>query len=109
MLDYSTNISVVQYSPLSSSVWRSQSTVEKGTFYLALYNILDEHAQTLSVDVSSVAHSSGPCSLQELWNGTTTHEARTLTLTLRPHASGLYRVFNCSAEMPRRRRSLPRE
>ena len=106
MTDYSANISVVQYAEVNSSVWRSQSTIEKGTSYVALFNILDEQTQTLSLDVGSVAHSGSPCSLQEVWNGTITHQVRTLTLTLRPHASGLYRVFNCSSDLPLRRESV---
>ena len=95
MMDYSANISVIQYSLLNTSVWSSQSTAESGASYVALFNIADDKAQTVSVDLSAVSPSGSRCSLQEIWNGTVTDEVQTLTLKLPAHGSGLYRVFNC--------------
>ena len=42
MMDFSANISVVQYSLLNTSVWSSQSTADPASSYVALFNIADD-------------------------------------------------------------------
>ena len=101
MMDFSANISVVQYSLLNTSVWSSQSTADPASSYVALFNIADDKAQTVAVDLSAVSPYAGSCSVQEIWNGTVTTGVQTLTLTLPVHGSGLYRVYDC-----KRRRSV---
>jgi len=96
MMDYSSTISVVEYSNLNTSIWRSESTVDEGVSYAALFNIADNRTQVLSVDVTAISRHGDVCSVQEVWNGTVTHLVTTITIALPPHGSALYRFFNCS-------------
>ena len=100
MMDFSANISLLHYTLRNTSVWSSQSTADPGTSYVALFNIADDRAQLVSVDLSDVSPHGSSCSLQEVWNGTVTTGVQTLALKLPIHGSGLYRVYDCSNPRP---------
>ncbi len=96
MMDYSTNITVIQYSAYNYSVWRSDSTAESGTSYVALYNILDDQSQLVSVNMTQITKGYGKvCTTQEIWNGTITTQVEWINVTLPIHGSALYRVYQC--------------
>jgi hypothetical protein len=96
MMDYSTNITVIQYSAYNYSVWRSDSTTESGTSYVALYNILDDQSQLVSVNMTQLTKGYGKvCTTQEIWNGTITTQVEWINVTLPIHGSALYRVYQC--------------
>jgi len=96
MLDNSTNITVIQYSAFNYSVWRSDSTAEPGTSYVALYNILDNVNQTLRVNMTQITGGYGKiCSIQEIWNGTITNQVEWINVTLPVHGSATYKVYQC--------------
>lgn len=98
MLDYSTNITVIQYSAFNSSVWRSDSTTESDSSYVALFNILDNLSQLLSVTMMEITQGRGKvCSVQEIWNGTISTHVEWINVTLPVHGSALYRVFQCTS------------
>jgi hypothetical protein len=98
MMDYSTNITVIEYSPFNYSIWRSDSTAESDTSYVALFNILDNLNQLLSVNMMQITEGhASVCSIQEIWNGTITEQMNWINLTLPIHGSALYKVFQCQS------------
>ena len=98
MLDYSTNITVTQYSAFNYSVWRSDSTTESGSSYVALFNILDNLSQLLAVNMTQITQGRGKvCSVQEIWNGTVSTQVEWINVTLPVHGSALYKVYQCNS------------
>jgi alpha-galactosidase len=98
MMDYSTNVTVIEYSAFNYSVWRSDSTTEGGSSYVALFNIVDNLSQSLSVNMAQITGGHGNiCSIQEIWNGTVTTQVEWINVTLPIHGSALYKVFQCQS------------
>jgi alpha-galactosidase len=98
MMDYSTNVTVIEYSAFNYSVWRSDSTTEGGSSYVALFNIVDNLSQSLSVNMAQITGGHGNiCSIQEIWNGTVTTQVEWINVTLPIHGSALDKVFQCQS------------
>jgi hypothetical protein len=71
-------------------VWTSRPSDGKG-YYVALFNLADTE-QTLSYDWTQLELPKSAYAVRDLWSGKDQGNAAALKVTLRPHASVLYRV-----------------
>jgi hypothetical protein len=72
-------------------VWTSKPEDGRGS-YVAVFNLADKE-QPLAYDWAQLGLPKGAYSIRDLWNSKDLGDAAALRVTLRPHASVLYRVF----------------
>jgi alpha-galactosidase len=77
-------------------IWSAKSANSKDT-YIAVFNISDK-SQSIHYSWEALGLSAGNYRARELWEGKTMGIANALDVTLRPHASVLYRI---SGQRPR--------
>ena len=107
--DHSLNTAFL-VSNASQAVWRSDSEAWRtdGRSYFTAHNLLDTQ-QTVTAALAPLrgAQNGSACTLRDVWRRTDVGQVtQSVTVSLRPHASGLYALHSCS-NAPHHRETPP--
>ena len=106
--DNSTNTDYVLSGP-TLAVWRSDDSAwqQSGVSYFSVHNIGDEPLNGLSLSTAQLRgkQSGVSCTLRDVWARSDVQHGAHLTVTLRPHQSGLYSLHSCDGATQSHKRS----
>lgn len=97
--DNSTNTDFIVSGP-GLAMWRSDDSdwQRSGVSYFSVHNIGDSQLAGLTLSTRQLRGQQGgtSCTLRDIWARQDVQSGSTLTVTLRPHQSGLYSLHSCS-------------
>ena len=103
--DNSTNTDYVLSGP-TLAIWRSDDAdwQRSGVSYFSVHNIANEQLTGLTLSTKQLRgkQAGGQCTLRDVWARKDLQQRVTdITITLRPHQSGLYSLHSCTGALTR--------